>query len=374
MNSLQNKFIKYRNNNVSNNMRKSISYDSIQYQTNKYEENICVNPMKDDVYIYREKVNVKDQSEKVIAMIGLTQQGENVNVYNNMFDKKTDIFIDIELNNDIIANSETNDNKNDNKNIQPETSINEIINTDNIDRIHYYFSFREKIANYCYVCINFRLCGFNPFACIVFLPLNLVEFIRKYKTVILNHLISIFLHIFLMIIFEIYFYFNYVIVIEKEVFLKKIKSYFADLNNYNHNKYNPFGVALIVNQSSIHGTLDTMHKNYEQSLNSQKNLLSKLLYQSCKLAFFFGLVLIILWFFGLCYYKNIKWKTIILDNILMLGLLGCFEYIFFTTIIMNYNPITDAEIEYLIVKNIYNYAMSNDTDYNNMTTTIINVD
>ena len=39
----------------------------------------------------------------------------------------------------------------------------------------------------------------------------------------------------------------------------------------------------------------------------------------------------------------------------MLLLLGLFEYLFFINIIMNYNPISDAEIKYMMVKGMVNY-------------------
>ncbi len=45
----------------------------------------------------------------------------------------------------------------------------------------------------------------------------------------------------------------------------------------------------------------------------------------------------------------------------MLGLLGCFEYLFFIHIIMNYNPISDAELEYMIAQKAYNALEHNVT-------------
>ncbi len=49
-------------------------------------------------------------------------------------------------------------------------------------------------------------------------PNKIVVWFNKYKIEFINVSMSVFLHVFLMIIFEIYFYFNYVIIIEKQAF------------------------------------------------------------------------------------------------------------------------------------------------------------
>ena len=51
---------------------------------------------------------------------------------------------------------------------------------------------------------------------------------------------------------------------------------------------------------------------------------------------------------------KIKWRWIFVENLLMFLFLGIFEYFFFTTIIMNYNLITDSEIKYYIAKEFFN--------------------
>jgi hypothetical protein len=58
---------------------------------------------------------------------------------------------------------------------------------------------------------------------------------------------------------------------------------------------------------------------------------------------------------GLYNYSNkIKWRWILCENILMVVLLGLFEYLFFMYVIMKYSPITDDEIKFFIFKQLLN--------------------
>ena len=90
----------------------------------------------------------------------------------------------------------------------------------------------------------------------------------------------------------------------------------------------------------------------------QKQLLNHLMIKSCKVAGIFGLVLLGLIGYGLFKRYKIKWKWIWVENFLMFVLLGIFEYWFFMNVILNYNPITDAEIKYYVANQIVNYFNS----------------
>lgn len=207
---------------------------------------------------------------------------------------------------------------------------------------------------------------------VVCIPYKLLCVVKNNRVEALNYLISIFLHVFLMIVFEIYFYFNYVVVIEKEVFLAKINSYFRDLGRYNHQKYSPQLVALVLKDTTYDALLERLYAAYIISLNAQRELLARLLHQSVNIATIFCIVLLSLVGAGILHCRRIKWRWILAENVMMLGLLGCFEYLFFTTIILKYNPITDAELEYLVVHNMYDYLGANATHtVANMTTTMV---
>jgi hypothetical protein len=191
-----------------------------------------------------------------------------------------------------------------------------------------------------------------------FLRLNKIN-----KIELVNKLLSVFLHIFIMVIFEIYFYFNYVIQIERNEFLKKINSYLNQIeSNTNFNQIQKETIKHIF-ESQNYGSsfINYLYEQYIQSLQEQKKILKKLLIIACKMGGVIGLVLLILFGFGLANRKKIKWNWILFENFLMFVLLGIFEYLFFTNIILHYNPITDAEIKYFVANNLYNYF--NSTSY-----------
>ena len=189
------------------------------------------------------------------------------------------------------------------------------------------------------------------------------QLMQKNKIDMYNKFLSITLHIFIMVVFEIYFYFNYVINIEKQAFIDKINAYFSELSLFNPNTRTesyPFInnkqiFNILINSNQTKQQLNTLHEEYIESLNEQEQLHNYLLTKSCYMAGFIGLLLLIFFLNGIYNKKVIKWRWILVENILMLLLLGLFEYLFFINIIMNYNPISDAEIKYMMVKGMVNY-------------------
>ena len=97
------------------------------------------------------------------------------------------------------------------------------------------------------------------------------------------------------------------------------------------------------------------------SKSAQEELLYELLQKACEIGGAFGVALLAILFFAIYNRDKVRWKTIIAENIGMLGLLGFFEYLFFTEIIMNYNPISDAELEYIVAKKTYDMFSANST-------------
>ena len=104
--------------------------------------------------------------------------------------------------------------------------------------------------------------------------------------------------------------------------------------------------------------LTELYTLYIQSLEQQKELLYHLMIKSCKVSGIFGLVLFGLIVYGLFNGYKIKWKWIWMENFLMFAILGVFEYWFFMYVILNYNPITDAEIKYYVANQFVNYFNS----------------
>ena len=162
-----------------------------------------------------------------------------------------------------------------------------------------------------------------------------------------------------MIIFEIFFYFNYIVNIEKQSFLKELSNYLGQMKNIPLTSNQIKMIKLILNSNSnSNNLLNMLYEQYIQSLELQKKILHDLLIKSCKMAGIVGIVLIILFLSGLANRKKIKWNWIFIENILMFVFLGIFEYFFFTNIIMGYSPITDAEIKYFVADKVFNYFNS----------------
>ncbi len=180
------------------------------------------------------------------------------------------------------------------------------------------------------------------------------------KPELINKLISIVLHIFIMIVFEIYFYFNYVVWIEKEEFLKQIDKYLEQLNSLPIDSTQRQLISQIINSNGFNSNLfiDYLYQNYKDSLEKQKKILHKLLIKACGMGGIIGITLLILFVLGLYYRKKIKWNWIWIENLLMFILLGVFEYFFFMQIILKFSPITDAEIKYYVGNEIFNYFNS----------------
>ena len=188
----------------------------------------------------------------------------------------------------------------------------------------------------------------------IYIGLNRINWIE-----IVNKMISIFMHVFVMVVFEIYFYFNYVVWIEKESFLKEIDKYLSKISSLQLSTIQKELVKTVINMNPDNNAmLDYLYEQYIKSLEEQKRLLEKLLIKACMMGGIVGLVLLIFILAGLTDRKKIKWKWIFIENILMFIFLGIFEYFFFITIIMNYNPITEAEIKYYVANEIFTYFNS----------------
>ena len=154
-----------------------------------------------------------------------------------------------------------------------------------------------------------------------------------------------------MIVFEIYFYFNYVVNIERKEFLDKINSYIGMLNKYKSN----VAISLYITTQEIDNIKQQLYQNYLNAINHQERMAYRLLFLSCEIAGAVGTIVLLLILYAKYKRMPIKWKSIIYENISMFALLGLFEYIFFTHVILQYNPLTDQELEYYIFNDFLQY-------------------
>jgi len=165
--------------------------------------------------------------------------------------------------------------------------------------------------------------------------------------------LSILLHIFIMVSFIIYFYFNYVIIIEKKLFTQKIKEYFYTINKHYDEDFDD-SYKLLLKDIIVEYPKpeEELYDAYKDAEEDQEELLNYLLHKSLIMMFIVFMFLLIAFINCLCIRDKIRWKSIIVENILMFVLLGAFEYIFFNTIILKYSPITNEELRYSIYSNM----------------------
>jgi len=166
-----------------------------------------------------------------------------------------------------------------------------------------------------------------------------------------NKLISVFFHIFLMSIFEILFYFLFIVNIEKEIFLEKLTSYNDNIQELYNENINPEQHAIISNyvyNMFNDKILTELKQNYENDIKMQNMLFQMLLKKAIIISSIIGFLFASSIIYGR---KEMKILWILFENILLFLLLGLYEYIFFNMIILKYNPITDGEIQYIFVCN-----------------------
>jgi hypothetical protein len=172
------------------------------------------------------------------------------------------------------------------------------------------------------------------------------------KVELKNKLISVFLHIFLMSVFEILFYFFFIVNIEKELFLNKLMTYNEQIKENYYTNVSPDQQLVITKMISNvfdETTLNEIKQNYDADMQKQKVLFNKLLDKSIILSSIVGTMFLSTVIYGR---KEIKINWVLFENVLLFLCLGLYEYIFFNMVILKYTPITDGEIQYLFVCNI----------------------
>ena len=175
---------------------------------------------------------------------------------------------------------------------------------------------------------------------------KIISIYIKYIKNISNKFLTINLHITIMIIFELYFYFTIVILIEREKFLKKINTIFETTNPLQLNYIQEKLVSQIIIENNA--VSDKLYQQYIYSNEVQKQLLEHLLYKSIGMSIMSSIPTFIFTLNAIYHRKIIEWYWIIIENILMFLLLGIFEYLFFINIVLKYDPITNDELKYLL--------------------------
>jgi len=181
-----------------------------------------------------------------------------------------------------------------------------------------------------------RIPGIVPYICSI----------NKYESI--NHHFSIFMHVSIMISFEIFFYFTYIVNIERNEILKKIGNYVAELKRA-ENEEEIIAIDFFIDTQQFQDFYTKTYNDYLESKHEQKEKLAELLATACYVGIPFYFMFLLFFSYGVCRRKKIRWGWLVYENLFMFLCLGIFEYLFFTQVILQYDPITDAELEYYLV-------------------------
>jgi hypothetical protein len=169
----------------------------------------------------------------------------------------------------------------------------------------------------------------------------------------MNKLISITVHISLISVFENIFFWQFISKSEDTALQSTIDNFLqGTLNQCNSWPENVTIIIktlfnIFVNQTEI-----------SQSANTASAIRNKMNYNLFVQSwlYYVSLLSLVIIMSSITYYKKykIKWKEVAMDNILLVVLLGIYEYTFFKTIAMDYGNITVPELENNIINQLQN--------------------
>jgi len=170
------------------------------------------------------------------------------------------------------------------------------------------------------------------------------DFNSDRSELIINKLIMFMLHLFLITIFELVFFFNYVTKFEDSgingVFDSLTRSIINSCSNLNKNQKTIVDdiFKMFINTTQV-------NQNAQNAYNSRMLVNNSLMIKA--ITYFIvvsGINIFIIGINKCTINKRINYKEIIIDNLIMITLLGIYEYIFFSNIIFKYLSISTDEI------------------------------
>lgn len=183
-----------------------------------------------------------------------------------------------------------------------------------------------------------------------------IIFSKKYNTCEMNFrkILYLILHVSIIIIFEILFYFTFIIKKEYQVFDYLIK-------DITHNQYYNLNETTRIALKNIIKNMTNIKYINSRALydrNNRLNTKNDLFNQSLIIIVFFSVLSITIVFLGR-YKKLVKIRYLVLDIFLLLCMIGVFEYIFFTKIISHIKPISPYELLSSVIDNFEEVNIDN---------------
>ena len=180
--------------------------------------------------------------------------------------------------------------------------------------------------------------------------INSITSINNFK---FNTMLYLVLHLSIIIIFEIFFYFLYVIKKEYELFDYLID----DITNNDYYHLNDTTKVIISNFLKNMTNLNYINYKAIQDKNNRINTKNELFHNSLIVGILSSISISII-SFGLLKNK-IKLRCLILDLFIILCMISIFEYVFFTNIISHIKPVSTYELLNTIINNILNNYIDN---------------
>lgn len=189
------------------------------------------------------------------------------------------------------------------------------------------------------------------------LPIQVKEEPVKEKPIYVStFIVKSSIHLFLISAFETVFFFTYVAGKEDKGIEGTIDSYYTPIKNSCPSWSNV--TRWVIYEILSGDEIQKIINDGQDSYNSRMKVNTQLLYYSLIASAFF--LVILGGVTGILVYRSVKinWIKTISENIMMVVLLGLYEYVFFMTIIYNYNSISTNELNSYIANGIYDCVKS----------------
>lgn len=169
--------------------------------------------------------------------------------------------------------------------------------------------------------------------------------------------ISASLHICIMVWFEIYLFFWYIIPIEQQLIQTQISTYLKTLDllytQYVPVQSQPILSEFVHENPVILMELEKLHKSYLAGKQNKMDTIHDLQIVSFHMLSVAVGVFVGLLCMNIRVLRKMDWMVICSENVVMLIGLGCFQFLFFTYVVLQYSPLSDTDIQYWCATHIY---------------------
>lgn len=189
---------------------------------------------------------------------------------------------------------------------------------------------------------------------------EIVEFVKeeekyfnytKFCNYTFKRFLMLIIHLSLIALFEIIFFFNVITSFENNTFINLISSFTSPVSQ-TCLTLNIQDRTIITDIINSFVNISTINENANDALINRNKHNYNILINAW--LYFIGLVLLSIILIIINYFrsKKVNLIKIFIDNIIMIIVLGCYEYMFYKTIILNYLIINNIELTKYIINNL----------------------